>query len=88
MVNITITTANKFNETNKCNGITLIFILFQLKNFKGLIVGATIRYSGSSTPLRHLEVEPLGNATFNHTLPPDTLWLKVGDHTFDLPFNL
>lgn len=40
-------------------------------------MGATIRYSGSSTPLRHLEVEPLPNATFNHTLPPDTLWLKV-----------
>ncbi|XP_058984301.1 sodium/hydrogen exchanger 6 [Musca domestica] len=42
----------------------------------GLIVGAAIRYSGSSTPLVHLEVEPESNSTFNQTLPPDTLWLK------------
>uniref|UniRef100_A0A1A9WXG0 Cation/H+ exchanger transmembrane domain-containing protein n=1 Tax=Glossina brevipalpis TaxID=37001 RepID=A0A1A9WXG0_9MUSC len=42
----------------------------------GLIVGAAIRYSGSSTPLIHLEVEPENNSTYNQTLPPDTLWLK------------
>uniref|UniRef100_A0A1I8PEA1 Sodium/hydrogen exchanger n=1 Tax=Stomoxys calcitrans TaxID=35570 RepID=A0A1I8PEA1_STOCA len=42
----------------------------------GLIVGAAIRYSGSSTPLVHLEVEPEADARFNQTLPPDTLWLK------------
>ncbi|XP_075151637.1 na[+]/H[+] hydrogen exchanger 3 isoform X3 [Haematobia irritans] len=42
----------------------------------GLIVGAAIRYSGSSTPLVHLEVEPEPDTKFNQTLPPDTLWLK------------
>ncbi|KAM7351103.1 na[+]/H[+] hydrogen exchanger 3 isoform 1-T5 [Cochliomyia hominivorax] len=42
----------------------------------GLIVGAAIRYSASSKPLVHLEVEPEPNSKFNQTLPPDTLWLK------------
>ncbi|XP_017465094.1 PREDICTED: sodium/hydrogen exchanger 6 isoform X3 [Rhagoletis zephyria] len=42
----------------------------------GLIVGAVIRYAGTSTPLVHLEVEPTGDPKFNQTLPPDTLWMK------------
>ncbi|XP_055902535.1 sodium/hydrogen exchanger 6 isoform X4 [Eupeodes corollae] len=42
----------------------------------GLIVGAVIRYAGSSTPLIHLAVEPEGNPKFNQSLPPDTLWLQ------------
>ncbi|XP_037828820.1 sodium/hydrogen exchanger 6 isoform X4 [Lucilia sericata] len=42
----------------------------------GLIVGAAIRYSASSKPLVHLEVEPDPNSKFNQTLPPDTLWLQ------------
>ncbi|XP_067621472.1 sodium/hydrogen exchanger 6 [Eurosta solidaginis] len=42
----------------------------------GLIVGAVIRYAGTSTPLVHLEVDPAGDPKFNQTLPPDTLWMK------------
>uniref|UniRef100_A0A8D8TZE7 Sodium/hydrogen exchanger 7 n=1 Tax=Cacopsylla melanoneura TaxID=428564 RepID=A0A8D8TZE7_9HEMI len=43
----------------------------------GLIVGALIRYTGSTTPLLHIPVVP-ENATQLHqlSLPPDTLWLK------------
>lgn len=40
-------------------------------------MGAAIRYSASSKPLVHLEVEPEPNSKFNQTLPPDTLWLQV-----------
>lgn len=43
----------------------------------GLIVGAIIRYAGSTTPVVHLSVEPDEGTNFNHSLPPDTLWLKV-----------
>ncbi|XP_036217876.2 sodium/hydrogen exchanger 6 isoform X15 [Bactrocera oleae] len=42
----------------------------------GLIVGAVIRYAGTSTPLVHLEVDPAGDPKFNQSLPPDTLWMK------------
>lgn len=40
-------------------------------------MGAAIRYSASTRPLVHLEVEPEPNSKFNQTLPPDTLWFKV-----------
>lgn len=44
----------------------------------GLIVGAIIRYAGTTSPVIHLSVEPAeGDAQFNQSLPPDTLWLKV-----------
>ncbi|XP_068140838.1 sodium/hydrogen exchanger 6 isoform X1 [Drosophila tropicalis] len=42
----------------------------------GLIVGAIMRYAGSSTPLVHMQVEPEGNPTYSDKLPPDTLWFK------------
>ncbi|EDW77423.1 uncharacterized protein Dwil_GK18095, isoform A [Drosophila willistoni] len=42
----------------------------------GLIVGAIMRYAGSSTPLVHMQVEPEGNPTYTDKLPPDTLWFK------------
>ena len=42
----------------------------------GLIVGAIIRYAGSSTPTTHLTVEAEKAARYNESLPPDSLWLK------------
>jgi solute carrier family 9 (sodium/hydrogen exchanger), member 6/7 len=42
----------------------------------GLIVGAIIRFAGSSTPTTHLKVEAEKSATYNESLPPDSLWLK------------
>lgn len=42
----------------------------------GLIVGAIIRFAGSSTPTTHLPVEAEKSARYNESLPPDSLWLK------------
>ncbi|XP_035911144.1 sodium/hydrogen exchanger 7 isoform X8 [Anopheles stephensi] len=42
----------------------------------GLIVGAIIRYAGTTTPIIHVSVEAEPDAKFNQSLPPDTLWLK------------
>uniref|UniRef100_A0A182TG44 Cation/H+ exchanger transmembrane domain-containing protein n=1 Tax=Anopheles melas TaxID=34690 RepID=A0A182TG44_9DIPT len=41
-----------------------------------LIVGAIIRYAGTTTPIIHVSVEAEPDAKFNQSLPPDTLWLK------------
>lgn len=41
----------------------------------GLIVGAIIRYAGTKTPIIHMSVDPEPAATFNQSLPPDSLWL-------------
>lgn len=42
-----------------------------------MIVGALIRYTGSTTPLLHIPVVPENSSQLNHlALPPDTLWLK------------
>ncbi|XP_044572057.1 sodium/hydrogen exchanger 6 isoform X9 [Drosophila ananassae] len=42
----------------------------------GLIVGAIIRYAGTSTTLVHMQVEPQGTPVYSDKLPPDTLWFK------------
>ncbi|XP_017041370.1 LOW QUALITY PROTEIN: sodium/hydrogen exchanger 6 [Drosophila ficusphila] len=42
----------------------------------GLIVGAIIRYAGTSATLVHMQVEPQGIPTYSDKLPPDTLWFK------------
>ncbi|KAL1464649.1 hypothetical protein WDU94_004277 [Cyamophila willieti] len=43
----------------------------------GLIVGALIRYTGSTTPLLHIPVVPENTSQLHQlSLPPDTLWLK------------
>uniref|UniRef100_A0A182F191 Sodium/hydrogen exchanger n=1 Tax=Anopheles albimanus TaxID=7167 RepID=A0A182F191_ANOAL len=42
----------------------------------GLIVGAIIRYAGTTTPIIHVAVDPQPDVKFNQSLPPDTLWLK------------
>ncbi|XP_017069679.1 sodium/hydrogen exchanger 6 isoform X4 [Drosophila eugracilis] len=42
----------------------------------GLIVGAIIRYAGTSATLVHMQVEPEGVPTYSDKLPPDTLWFK------------
>lgn len=42
-----------------------------------MIVGALIRYTGSTTPLQHIPVVPENSSQLYHlALPPDTLWLK------------
>lgn len=43
----------------------------------GLIVGAIIRYAGTTTPVIHLNVQADNETKFNQSLPPDTLWLQV-----------
>ncbi|XP_046383278.1 sodium/hydrogen exchanger 7 isoform X3 [Ischnura elegans] len=43
----------------------------------GLIVGAIIRYAGSTTAVLHLSVEPDDKGReYNQSYPPDTLWLR------------
>ncbi|CAO1349778.1 unnamed protein product [Diamesa tonsa] len=42
----------------------------------GLIVGAIIRYAGSTTQVSHIPVEADASSHYNQSLPPDTLWLK------------
>ncbi|RZF39242.1 hypothetical protein LSTR_LSTR010336 [Laodelphax striatellus] len=42
----------------------------------GLIVGAMIRYIGSTTTKLHMSVEPQKADAYNLSLPPDTLWLR------------
>ncbi|XP_032569699.1 sodium/hydrogen exchanger 6 isoform X6 [Drosophila sechellia] len=42
----------------------------------GLIVGAIIRYAGTSATLVHIQVEPQGVPTYSDKLPPDTLWFR------------
>lgn len=44
---------------------------------EGLIVGAIIRYTGSSNERTHISVDPQANTVFNASLPPDSLWLQV-----------
>uniref|UniRef100_A0A1B6KK60 Sodium/hydrogen exchanger n=1 Tax=Graphocephala atropunctata TaxID=36148 RepID=A0A1B6KK60_9HEMI len=45
----------------------------------GLIVGAFIRYIGSSTPVLHMGVQPDRTDTYNLSLPPDSLWLRFSN---------
>lgn len=42
----------------------------------GLIVGALIRYTGSTTKVFHMSVQPEKNDRYNLSLPPDILWLQ------------
>ncbi|XP_016987508.1 sodium/hydrogen exchanger 6 isoform X3 [Drosophila rhopaloa] len=42
----------------------------------GLIVGAIIRYAGTSATLVHMQVEPQGVPTYSDKVPPDTLWFN------------
>lgn len=43
----------------------------------GLVVGAIIRYTGSSTEVRTLSVVPSPESHYNHSAPPDVLWLQI-----------
>ncbi|XP_054265641.1 sodium/hydrogen exchanger 6-like isoform X3 [Macrosteles quadrilineatus] len=45
----------------------------------GLIVGALIRYVGSSTPVIHMAVVPVKADKYNESLPPDSLWLQFSN---------
>ncbi|XP_077291472.1 na[+]/H[+] hydrogen exchanger 3 isoform X2 [Arctopsyche grandis] len=42
----------------------------------GLIVGAIIRYAGTTSKVSHITVTPEAQTRYNLSLPPDTLWLK------------
>ncbi|XP_063218891.1 sodium/hydrogen exchanger 6 isoform X2 [Bacillus rossius redtenbacheri] len=42
----------------------------------GLIVGALIRYLGSTSTVLHMSVVPEGGTQYNQSLPPETLWLR------------
>lgn len=48
-----------------------------IKLFLGLIVGAIIRYTGPNTESRALPVVPAHGTQYNHSVPPDTLWLQL-----------
>lgn len=54
----------------------IFWLSVNIFNFLGLIVGAIIRYAGTTTPIIHLSVEPEDGQHYNQSLPPDTLWLK------------
>ncbi|XP_075225926.1 na[+]/H[+] hydrogen exchanger 3 isoform X2 [Lycorma delicatula] len=45
----------------------------------GLIVGAMIRYTGSTTKVLHMSVQPESDDHYNLSLPPDTLWLRYSN---------
>ncbi|XP_063700085.1 sodium/hydrogen exchanger 7 isoform X3 [Culicoides brevitarsis] len=48
----------------------------------GLIVGAIIRYAGTTTPVVHLKVIPETEAPkYNLSIPPDTLWFDFPGRT-------
>lgn len=47
-----------------------------------MIVGAIIRYAGTSTPVVHLSVIPEPDVTpYNLSIPPDTLWFEFPGRT-------
>lgn len=51
----------------------------------GLIVGALIRYAGSTTPVFHMSVVPEKDSKYNLSLPPDTLWLQFSSRVGNPP---
>ena len=46
-------------------------------SFIGLVVGAIIRYTGPKPEVRVLPVIPGPNTHYNHSVPPDVLWLQL-----------
>ena len=47
------------------------------ENIVGLVVGAIIRYTGSSSEVRMLSVVPAFGTHYNHSVPPDVLSLQL-----------
>lgn len=43
----------------------------------GLVVGAIIRYAGPTPEVRVLPVVPPYGTHYNHSVPPDVLWLQL-----------
>lgn len=43
----------------------------------GLVVGAIIRYTGPITEPRVIPVVPALGTHYNHSVPPDVLWLQL-----------
>lgn len=42
----------------------------------GLIIGALIRYTGTSSSVTHVSVHSYNNTKYNLSVPPDTLWFR------------
>ena len=51
-------------------------IEFSLFVYTGLIVGAFIRYTGSTISVVHMSVSQDKSDKYNMSLPPDSLWLR------------
>lgn len=48
-----------------------------ISSLTGLVVGAIIRYTGPSSEVRVLPVVPSYGTHYNHSVPPDVLWLQL-----------
>lgn len=57
----------------------LVQFSFLYRSFKnlGLVVGAIIRYTGPTPEVRVLPVVPAFGTHYNHSVPPDVLWLQL-----------
>ena len=63
-------------------------ILWMLKfsaYFLGLVVGAIIRYTGPASEVLVLPVVPDVNTYYNHSVPPDVLWLQLSKRVSQKP---
>jgi sodium/hydrogen exchanger-like protein 6/7 len=55
-----------------------IFYTYFISN-TGLVVGAIIRYTGPITEPRIIPVVPATGIHYNHSVPPDILWLQLSN---------
>ena len=53
--------------------------------FLGLVVGAIIRYTGPASEVLVLPVVPDVNTYYNHSVPPDVLWLQLSKRVSQKP---
>lgn len=51
----------------------------------GLVVGAIIRYTGPTTEVLVLPVIPATSTNYNHSVPPDVLWLQLSKRVSQKP---
>lgn len=57
----------------------LFFIKLSLIYSTGLIVGAIIRYAGSTNQVTHIDVHPAPDTKYNLSVPPDMLRFHFPD---------
>lgn len=53
--------------------------MFHLWMILGLIVGAIIRYAGSTNQITHIDVHPAPDTKYNLSVPPDVLRFHFPD---------